>query len=115
MAIWLLILPIICGTLAVVTRRWLRLFGGRYETRQSRLAMRHVETCLIYQPFYATRKMILEAFAKYTPCRATRHSYNQIRTRLTRQTSAAIFCDSSEGVPLAGAHRRREPPRVARG
>jgi hypothetical protein len=28
MAIWLLILPIICGTLAVVTRRWLRLFGG---------------------------------------------------------------------------------------
>ena len=28
MATWLLILPIICGTLAVVTRRWLRLFGG---------------------------------------------------------------------------------------
>ena len=28
MAIWLLILPLICGTLAVVTRRWLRLFGG---------------------------------------------------------------------------------------
>jgi hypothetical protein len=28
MAIWLLILPVICGTLAVVTRRWLRLFGG---------------------------------------------------------------------------------------
>ena len=28
MAVWLLILPIICGTLAVVTRRWLRLFGG---------------------------------------------------------------------------------------
>jgi hypothetical protein len=28
MAIWLLILPIICGTLAVITRRWLRLFGG---------------------------------------------------------------------------------------
>jgi hypothetical protein len=28
MALWLLILPIICGTLAVITRRWLRLFGG---------------------------------------------------------------------------------------
>jgi hypothetical protein len=28
MAVWLLVLPIICGTLAVVTRRWLRLFGG---------------------------------------------------------------------------------------
>ncbi len=28
MAIWLLILPVICGTLAVITRRWLRLFGG---------------------------------------------------------------------------------------
>jgi len=28
MAIWLLVLPIICGTLAVITRRWLRLFGG---------------------------------------------------------------------------------------
>ena len=28
MFIWLLILPILCGTLAVVTRRWLRLFGG---------------------------------------------------------------------------------------
>jgi hypothetical protein len=28
MAIWLLVLPVICGTLAVVTRRWLRLFGG---------------------------------------------------------------------------------------
>jgi hypothetical protein len=28
MAIWLLILPVICGTLAVLTRRWLRLFGG---------------------------------------------------------------------------------------
>jgi hypothetical protein len=28
MAVWLLILPLICGTLAVVTRRWLRLFGG---------------------------------------------------------------------------------------
>src|SRR4051812_8082234 len=27
MAIWLLILPLVCGTLAVVTRRWLRLFG----------------------------------------------------------------------------------------
>jgi hypothetical protein len=28
MFIWLLILPLVCGTLAVVTRRWLRLFGG---------------------------------------------------------------------------------------
>jgi hypothetical protein len=28
MALWLVILPIICGTLAVITRRWLRLFGG---------------------------------------------------------------------------------------
>jgi hypothetical protein len=28
MFIWLLILPLICGTLAIVTRRWLRLFGG---------------------------------------------------------------------------------------
>jgi hypothetical protein len=28
MALWLLILPVICGTLAVITRRWLRLFGG---------------------------------------------------------------------------------------
>jgi hypothetical protein len=28
MAIWLVVLPLICGTLAVVTRRWLRLFGG---------------------------------------------------------------------------------------
>jgi hypothetical protein len=28
MAVWLLILPVVCGTLAVVTRRWLRLFGG---------------------------------------------------------------------------------------
>jgi hypothetical protein len=28
MAIWLVVLPVICGTLAVVTRRWLRLFGG---------------------------------------------------------------------------------------
>jgi hypothetical protein len=28
MAVWLLVLPIICGTLAVITRRWLRLFGG---------------------------------------------------------------------------------------
>ncbi len=28
MAMWLLILPLICGTIAVVTRRWLRLFGG---------------------------------------------------------------------------------------
>lgn len=28
MALWLVVLPVICGTLAVVTRRWLRLFGG---------------------------------------------------------------------------------------
>jgi hypothetical protein len=28
MVIWLLVLPLICGTLAVLTRRWLRLFGG---------------------------------------------------------------------------------------
>lgn len=28
MALWLLVLPVICGTLAVITRRWLRLFGG---------------------------------------------------------------------------------------
>ncbi len=28
MAMWLLILPLICGTIAVLTRRWLRLFGG---------------------------------------------------------------------------------------
>jgi hypothetical protein len=28
MAVWLLILPFVCGTLAVITRRWLRLFGG---------------------------------------------------------------------------------------
>ena len=28
MAIWLLVLPLICGTVAVITRRWLRLFGG---------------------------------------------------------------------------------------
>jgi hypothetical protein len=28
MAVWLLVLPLICGTLAVLTRRWLRLFGG---------------------------------------------------------------------------------------
>jgi hypothetical protein len=28
MFLWLLLLPPVCGTLAVVTRRWLRLFGG---------------------------------------------------------------------------------------
>lgn len=29
MAIWLIILPVVCGTIAVATRKWIQQFGGR--------------------------------------------------------------------------------------